>query len=301
MSERNTPSRRGFLLASAGAFAMALGCQPDSLRQSSPPSTRKGIAPPPIEVRPAIDFSRAWLFFVGVLEWQDPAFESFPKDIRRDGVLVDALIARGVPKDQVVFLVDRAATKARIESKLRATLAKTKPGDTLWLYYAGHGDDDANGTHFMPFDVDANDYGTAWSVTSIVDEIERSFRGDVAVLTADCCSSGALADEVETRTNAGVSYAVLASVRTGETSTDAWTYTDCLIDGVRGDRRIDFDGDDVVTFDELRVHTELQLAMIEDQRARGCTTKGFSPKTVIAPARGPKTTPPPSPRRQARA
>jgi hypothetical protein len=284
MSERNSPSRRGFLLASAGAFAMALGCRRDSL----PPSTRKALAPPPVDARPAIDFSRAWLFFVGVLEWQDPAFESFPKDIRRDGVLVDALLARGVPKEQVVFLVDRAATKARIEAKLRATLAKTKPGDTLWLYYAGHGDDDANGTHFMPFDVDADDYGTAWSVTSIVDEIERSFRGDVAVLTADCCSSGALADEVQKRDDARVSYAVLASVRTGETSTDAWTYTDCLIDGVRGDRRIDFDADDVISFDELRLHTEMQLAMVEEQLARACTTKDFSPETSIAPAAGPR-------------
>ena len=297
MSGNGAPTRRGFLLASAGAFAAMLGCRVDLADRAAPAA----LAPPQARVREAIDFSRTWVFFVGVLEWQDPAFESFPKDIRRDGVLVDALLARGVPRDHVTFLVDRAATKARIEAKLHAVLAKTKPGDTLWLYYAGHGDDDDNGTHFMPFDVDAEDYGTAWSVRSIVDEIERSFAGNVAVLTADCCSSGALADEVERRDDARVSYAVLASVRTGETSTDAWTYTDCLIDGVRGDRKIDFDGDGVICFDELRLHTEMQLAMIEEQSARACTTGDFSPKTAIARAAGPKITPPAPSGRQTRA
>lgn len=272
--------RRAFLRASIGGLAALVGCRAAQLQGKG------AVSLAPRARAPRWEPARTWAFFVGVLEWRDQSFGSFPKEGRRDVELFEALKARGVPHAQIVMLLDDAATKSAIESAFVSHLAKANPGDTLWLYYAGHGDQEKTGeTAFVPYDAEANDLSTSWSVTSMFDAIEAHFQGARAILTADCCFSGALSDEAKRRApTARVGYGALTSALSKESSTDAWTYTDCLLAGVRGDARIDLDDDGDVGFGELSRHTEQQMAFVEGQLSSSVTSGAFPLSLSLAEA-----------------
>src|ERR1044072_8278319 len=62
---------------------------------------------------------RTWVFFAGLLEWEDSKnLASFPQKNRRDQVWLDELRKRGVPETQIVYLKDGQGTTARIQAEL---------------------------------------------------------------------------------------------------------------------------------------------------------------------------------------
>ncbi len=84
---------------------------------------------------PAWEPQRTWVFMVGMLEWKDSeSFESFPKENRRDVVLLDVLKKRGVPPDQIVYLQDKVATTIRINTEFVRLLGRAHQGDTIFVY-----------------------------------------------------------------------------------------------------------------------------------------------------------------------
>jgi hypothetical protein len=243
--EAERATRRGFLLASVaaiGAAATACGRGSDPARLPPRPEIARAVWNP----------QKTWAFFVGVLSFTDSSFGSFPTEGRVDAEVVAALKDRGVPDAQIVFLVDEEATQEKIETELVAHLRRAAPGDMLILYYAGHGHREADGsTYFIPYDVEGGAIPkTGWGVRSIFAAIEKHFRDSTALLTADCCYSGRLA--VEAAEHEGdVTFATLASAVEREVSTDAWTFSECLRDALRGRPRLDGDRDSVITLDEL--------------------------------------------------
>ncbi len=229
-----------------------------------------GVAPklPKTTPTPTWNPARTWAFFVGVLEWEDAAFASFPQDDRKDVALRDLLETRGVPSDQIVFLRDEDATLGAIETTFVAYLRKSQPGDLLFFYFAGHGHRDDDGTTYLiQHDARSDElHDTGWRVSDIVETISREFRGDAALLTADCCYSGALGVEAKRR-EGRVAFAALTSAVDRESSTGAWTFTDCLIAGFSGDSRLDRDGDRLVTLGETGRFTEGEMPFVEGQLA----------------------------------
>lgn len=228
--------------------------------------------------------ARTWVFVVGLLEWQDSeSFESFPQDNRRDRLLVQQFKQAGVPSSNIVHLIDSTATSANIEAWLARTLAKTAPGDTLFLYYCGHGyEDDDGDICFASYD--ASDETPGWAISSIVDTVDARFRGSRAFLTADCCYSGALVDTVKSKRRR-VSFACLTSAEADEISTANWTFTDCLLDGFAGAAGVDSDNDGAITLLELARYTKLDMAEGERQGMTFWASNGFPASTVLARAR----------------
>lgn len=227
---------------------------------------------------------RTWVFVVGTLEWQDKeTFESFPKENRRDRELVRFFRERGVPDSQIVYLQDRMATTRRIQTALRALLSKTQEGDTLFLYYTGHGyKNEAGRAYFASYDANEED-NPGWAVDSIPATIERYFKGARAFLTADCCYSGALADAVRSR-KSEISYAVFTSATSDKLSTGNWTFTEALLAGLRGRAYIDTDGNGEVTFNELGREIKSDMSFAEEQTASYLLTGEYEPQTVLADA-----------------
>jgi len=235
--------------------------------------------------------AKTWLFAVGVLQWADgndwPAMESAKKD-RRDVQLVEFFKAHGVPEAHIVYLQDGHATLRRITTALTALLAKTAPGDVLILYYTGHGFRDRTQRRVYFANYDATNGRDAWPVVDIFETIEKHFGGEQALLFADCCFSGALADEALQR-KSRVAYGCLCSSFSHNTSTGNWTFTDLMLQGLRGSPLFDEDGDRVIEWEELAHRSLRDMAFIERQRAVFAAGNKFDPRFKLASARGDRT------------
>lgn len=226
-----------------------------------------------------------WVVVVGTLKWKHAdMFDSFPQEHRRDAALVDFFRKVGVPQEQIVYLKDQQATLSRIEQALEEHLAQAQNGDGLFLYYCGHGYLlDSGEACFACYD--AGDDGiSGWQVPGIPVTVERHFKGSHAVLLADCCYSGCLADAASRRTGP-VSYACITSSSSSELSTGNWTFTEALIAGLRGQAFTDSDNSATITLQELAEQIQGDMAFAEEQMASFITTGSFDPHMVLAPAR----------------
>jgi hypothetical protein len=227
---------------------------------------------------------RTWVFVIGVLQWQHKdMFDSFPQKNRRDAQLVEFFRQQGVPESQLLFFKDSQATNRRVSSAFPAFLSKAGPDDLLFFYYTGHGykSDDEQTTYFASYD--AGEDMDGWATDAIVRDIERYFKGSRALLTADTCFSGNLAQQTR-QLGRRVSYATLASATSNHTSTENWTFTEMLLAGLRGKSFADINGDGEVTLSELAQDITDDMAFAEDQKAVFVTTGSFQPETELAVA-----------------
>jgi hypothetical protein len=228
-----------------------------------------------------------WVFVVGVLKWKDKnTYSSFtPKD-RRDAELVSFFRKSGVPEGHMVYLQDGAATKSAIETSLTSFLKKPAPGDLLFLYYCGHGSKTEKGSLLLAsYDAGESD-NSCWSARSIIESIERNYKGSRAFVAADCCQSGGLAEEVDQYPKKKVSYAVMASSSSREFSTGNWTFTQALLDGFRGNPLEDLNHDGKITLEEMAQFSRDEMQYFEEQLATSLFTGTFNPQTIVSRALG---------------
>jgi len=225
---------------------------------------------------------RTWVFVVGLLKFENrDVFNSFPQTNRRDAQLVELFRHQGVPEDQIVFLKDAQATSRRVHNSFPAFLSRAQPGDLLFFYYTGHGykSDDERKTYFATYDAGEDVEG--WATESIVRDVEKYFRGSQALLTADTCYSGSLSAQAQ-RLGRRVSYASLTSTSASQLSTENWTFTEMLLEGLRGKSFADINGDGQVTLSELAEDIKEDMAFAENQRSTFVTTGNFPTDMLLA-------------------
>ncbi|HEX7531064.1 MAG TPA: caspase family protein, partial [Pyrinomonadaceae bacterium] len=183
----------------------------------------------------------------------------------------------------MVYLKDRQATTRQVRTAFKDLLSQAREGDMLFVYYTGHGykSDDERTTFFATYD--AGEKVPGWATSSIVRDIERYFKGSEAVLTADCCYSGSLAQQVRAL-NSRISYACLASSSANELSTGNWTFTEMLLAGLKGEAYADTNQDGEITLQELAEDIRADMAFAEDQRSAFAATGVFTNQTVLARA-----------------
>jgi Caspase domain/Agenet domain len=231
-----------------------------------------------------------WLFAIGLLEWEDgETFAPFPDAVanRFDAQLVDFFRESGVPEEQIVYLQDAKATLENIQASFVEFLSNTDENSFLIFYFTGHGGRNAEtGEHFFyNYDANAEDEETFWSVSSIFDGIEENFSGSQALLMADCCYSGGLIDEVKCR-DTEISYACISSAYAHNISTEAWTFTESLLKGLKGDPTVDLDGDRLISLYDFARFAELEVAFIENQKSMFVTTNDFDPQMQLSIVQG---------------
>ena len=258
-------------LSIGGTFAVAtLGAcgRAEARRAAAAPTP---VVPPtaPAPSGPgSFEPAHTWVLSIGVLAFaREDLFESFPTDGRQDDVLCDTWIARGVPAAQVVRLRDARATRAEILAQLDAILARVPAGHDLFVYYAGHGVQDDDGTTYFTATDSGDDLRTGYvSHGALLDALDARFRGRRVLLFADCCYSGALPGLLARRA-AQRPYAALASSLASEISTGHWTFTESLIAAFSGEPRVDVGHDGAITLADLARFTEEEMAFAEGQLA----------------------------------
>ena len=229
---------------------------------------------------------RTWVFIVGLLKWKDSEnFPSFPQANRRDAQLADYFRREGVPANQLVFLRDEQATIRRVRTEFSEMLSQTREGDSLFVYFTGHGykSDDERTTFFATYD--ASERTSGWSTRSIIEDINWGFHGAQVLLTADCCFSGALARDVR-RLDSRLAYACFTSATSDEESTQNWTFTEMLLAALRGKSYADLNNDGQVTLSELAENERRDMTFAEDQQP-SFTSRGVSNNMVLATAQEP--------------
>lgn len=223
---------------------------------------------------------KTWVFVVGILNWQDPeTYQSYSDKNRRDAELVEYFESKGIPKNHTIYLQDKNGTTDKIQKEFETLLSEAGKDDLLFLYYCGHGYLDTTGSaYFVSYDTGTNNPG--WPVASIINAVEKYFKGSRAFLTADCCYSGALSTEAR-RQKYRVSYACLSSSTDDATSTENWTFTESLLDSFRGMPQVDTDKNKVITFEEMAIYTIEEMAVVDEQTASFITTGSFKLNTPI--------------------
>lgn len=229
--------------------------------------------------------AKTWVFVVGVLSWKhSETFGSFPVKNRRDAALVDFFKQSGVPDSQIVYLQDKEATQQRIDNGFTAQLKKLRPDDLLIVYYAGHGtkSDDGNDVYLASYDAGDDDVD-GWSINSIPGKIKDSKCSRV-LWFLDCCYSGQAALAI-TKPSSGPAYACVTSSAASESSTEHWTFTEALLDALRGASYVDLNHNGTITLAEFAAHVEADMNAAEEQRSTFASTKGFEPDMVLAQAK----------------
>ncbi len=234
---------------------------------------------------PGWEPARTWLFIVGLLEWQDKdMFGSFPKEGRRDDELVEFFEDRGVPESQIVHLQDDGATQKEIDTAFVNMLRKVRPGDLVLVYYAGHGylSDDGKDVYLASYDAGIGDVA-GWSVKSIPKTIEKNAPGVRVLWLIDCCHSGRAVEVIRTRTG-NVAYACAAASLASQVSTGHWTFTDAVLDALRGKAYVDLNNDGNITLAEFAKHVAADMNAAEEQQSTFGVSGGFDPETLLSVA-----------------
>jgi formylglycine-generating enzyme required for sulfatase activity len=133
-----------------------------------------------------------WALIIGIDKYKEaPQLETAVKDAK--GVR-DVLASRyGFRSDKIIELVNEKATRTNIESALLRLGRESKPEDSVFIYYAGHGkyDDDRNLGWWVPVEGEPQEPATFISNASIRDYV-GNMRARHVYLVADSCFSGTL-------------------------------------------------------------------------------------------------------------
>ncbi len=212
------------------------------------------------------------LFAVGILSFTDNV--SWSSSNRRDAQIVSLFRNRGLADSHIDYIADTQGTLSNIKRQFCDLLAKSQPGDFLIHYYTGHGGDGSFET------TNGGSYNHTW----IAKQIALNFHGDQVLLLGDCCESGSLEDIVNDASGP-IAYACLTSSSRKQSGNGNWTFSQAVLDGLRGEPYVDLNGDGVITIDEIADHVKHDIAIYERNLSIYRKTANFDGRIIVAQVR----------------
>ena len=221
----------------------------------------------------------------GVLEWKDQSLSSFSKVRRKDQELDQVFASMGVPQSQRTLLLDSQAKTSQVRKAIQAAVQKATQGSTLIFYFAGHGVRREQKIIFATQDIDTSQ---ALETGLTLDELTlllKPFKGARVLLMADCCYSGGLIEVAKALNTKNVSVTALTSAEASNASTENWTFTQNVIDALRGRAHLDHDHDGKISLGDLAKEIRDAMKFREGQRM-GWSDPGKNHDLVLASSKG---------------
>jgi len=246
-------------------------------------TTRRALIPTKQHSERPLNPDKTWLFAIGILKFSGNV--SWSSSNRRDCQIVSLFKERGLPADHIDYIADRNGTLENIKNKFSRFLEGTQAGDFLIHYYTGHGADGSFET------TNGGSYNHAW----IAKQIANKFHGTQVLLMGDCCDSGSLEDVVNTASRPGragvspastpIAFACLTSSSREESGNGNWTFSQAVLDGLRGEPYVDLNKDGYITIDEIAEHVKHDILIYESNRSIYKKTPNFDGKMILAKTR----------------
>jgi Caspase domain len=198
---------------------------------------------------------------LGLSDWDDP---EDPVG-HRDAVLHTFFKKAGIPDAQNVHFRDDEGDRDSLLAFLPDFLADSDE-DTLFIFhYSGHGDVVADTS--LEYDLYfCHPESDSLTLQDLYESIEDNFNGYHVLLMADCCHSGNIARFAAT-IDSEYYYAGLASALAENTSTGAWTFTDCILEAFRGNAMLDTDENNTISLRELAQYAKQEMREQESQKS----------------------------------
>ncbi len=133
-----------------------------------------------------------WAVLIGIDEYAyAPNLESAVKDVRAVRAVLETRY--GFHPDRIKQLLNVQATRKNIENTLYALSREAGPEDSVFIYYAGHGQYDQAGDHgwWVPTDGEPRQAGTLITNATVLRYI-KGMQARHVYLVADSCFSGSL-------------------------------------------------------------------------------------------------------------
>jgi hypothetical protein len=141
-------------------------------------------------------YADSWAVVIGINDYQHPRVPKLRYAVNDARAVEQALLAQGFRADRIIRLLDREATKARIETVLGDELRqRVGANDRVMVFFAGHGMTDRLRSgeeegYLMPVDGDPGRlFGTAISMTALR-QISDRLPAKHILYVVDACYSG---------------------------------------------------------------------------------------------------------------
>ena len=154
-----------------------------------------------IEIRLNAERPQVFAAVIGIGDYQHASVPDLAYTVADAEAFYQYLVDLGIPRDNIIKLIDEQATNPAIRTALGNDLRRRAgPDDMVIIYFAGHGgpevdaqnlDGDGLEKYMLSYEADPeNLYGTAFSMNEIANVFAR-IQADRVIFIADACYSGA--------------------------------------------------------------------------------------------------------------
>lgn len=187
-NDASSPTKKRLSLCGVAIFLTFLIFQ---VSHSAEVTTERGVGG--IALSTAVTYRHSWAVIIGINRYtKAPRLNYAVNDATS---VVKAIQQLGFPPDKILLLLDRDATKQRIEQILYGTLRRTTPEDRVLVFFAGHGmtaslPRGGDEGFLLPVDGDPDDLPLTAVAMEDIRKIARRIPAKHILIAVDACYSG---------------------------------------------------------------------------------------------------------------